>query len=62
MKMGNGNKLDEKLSEALSRAVLSETESLFDDRDAFQNWLEKGAQRQTRLKRLSSRSSLVDTV
>lgn len=46
MKMGNGNELDEKLSEALSQAVLSETESLFAGRDAFQNWLEKGAQRQ----------------
>ena len=43
MKTESGNKLDEKLSEALSRAVLSETESSFADRDAFQNWLNEGA-------------------
>ena len=46
MKTESDNKLDEKLSEALSRAVLSETESSFADRDAFQNWLDEGAQRQ----------------
>ncbi len=51
MKMQNGDKLDEKLSEVLSRAVLSETESSFADRDAFQNWLEEGAQRQTLVRR-----------
>ena len=46
MKTESRNKLDEKLSDALSRAVLSETESSFTDRDAFQNWLEEGARRQ----------------
>ena len=46
MKTESRNKLDEKLSDALSRAVLSETESSFADRDAFQNWLEEGARRQ----------------
>ena len=46
MKTGCGNKLDEKLSEALSQVVFSETESFFADRDALQNWLDEGAQRQ----------------
>ena len=46
MKTECGNKLDEKLSEVLCRAVISETESSFFDRDAFKNWLEEGERRQ----------------
>ena len=46
MKTDSGNKLDEKLSDVLSRAVLSETESSFAAQDDFKNWLEEGTQRQ----------------
>ncbi len=46
MKTECGNKLDEKLSEVLCRAVISETKSSFSDRDTFQNWLEEGERRQ----------------
>lgn len=51
MKMENGDKLDEKLSDVLSRAVLLDAESSFADRDAFQNWLEEGVQRQELVRR-----------